>query len=471
MKRKHTANSARRNLALVVAIVLALAILATAVRWLNVTPPVIMPEGREEIAANRRSPDNGYPLLQEAARLYPPAPPRVNIPIPDRPELKIPYQPEPDAWFALLDVPRPIGDPEFTTYLHAADPVIAKAREALNKPFCLQPEPDTLFDQRFDEGVYRLPVLLVARGYTLAKFENAPGEAVAYFVDGLRLTRVLTENCSTLRFYFRGSPRETIGSIIRELAREVLAETDIEAFQRALDTLGPPFADRKIVIENSWRIQDESLLQPVPNYMRRFPENLLARHILWRMARASREVIENKAEYYGIAEKCTCDVLRWLSKEQRDLMRNPWEGWLVPRCRSAFMIARACGQQADYEATRLALALERFHKAKGAYPEKLDELVPAFIRELPQDPISCLPFGYHKEGELYVLYSAGTDARDNGGATPDFSHGRGFDFTMMTNVQEGTDQIFVAPPGAKAPLGTSMDGGYGGGMRGRRRPR
>ena len=66
--------------------------------------------------------------------------------------------------------------------------------------------------------------------------------------------------------------------------------------------------------------------------------------------------------------------------------------------------------------TRLACALERFRLARGAYPEKLAELVPDFIAEVPLDTYSHQPLIYRrKDGGTFSLYGVGKNHTDDGG--------------------------------------------------------
>jgi len=64
----------------------------------------------------------------------------------------------------------------------------------------------------------------------------------------------------------------------------------------------------------------------------------------------------------------------------------------------------------------LACALERFHLAKGNYPETLDALEPGFIAGMPHDVITGKPFLYRRTSDgQFVLYSVGWDEKDDGG--------------------------------------------------------
>ena len=50
------------------------------------------------------------------------------------------------------------------------------------------------------------------------------------------------------------------------------------------------------------------------------------------------------------------------------------------------------------------LAILRYSKEKGAYPEELNELVQqGYLKELPLDPYSNSPFGYIKGDEGFTL--------------------------------------------------------------------
>jgi len=76
--------------------------------------------------------------------------------------------------------------------------------------------------------------------------------------------------------------------------------------------------------------------------------------------------------------------------------------------------------RADRAGTLTIIALERFKLKHGTYPEQLDALVPAYLPALPVDPYSEGMLGYRIkgpfEGRPYLLYAAGADATDNGGA-------------------------------------------------------
>lgn len=72
--------------------------------------------------------------------------------------------------------------------------------------------------------------------------------------------------------------------------------------------------------------------------------------------------------------------------------------------------------RADTDGLVTTLAVLRYKADKGQFPEKLDELVSAgYLKALQSDPFSGKPFAYKRVGEDFVLYSFGTNLKDDGG--------------------------------------------------------
>jgi hypothetical protein len=75
------------------------------------------------------------------------------------------------------------------------------------------------------------------------------------------------------------------------------------------------------------------------------------------------------------------------------------------------------------DATRLMAAIEQHEAEHGRPPDALADLSPAYLLELPTDPLHGGPFGYrplHDDpyGRSYLLYSYGPDGVDDGGTPP-----------------------------------------------------
>jgi hypothetical protein len=64
---------------------------------------------------------------------------------------------------------------------------------------------------------------------------------------------------------------------------------------------------------------------------------------------------------------------------------------------------------------RTALACRLYKSRSGRYPETMDELVPGLLTEVPLDPFTGKPLVYRREGEGFIVYSLGSNEKDDGG--------------------------------------------------------
>lgn len=76
--------------------------------------------------------------------------------------------------------------------------------------------------------------------------------------------------------------------------------------------------------------------------------------------------------------------------------------------------------ETEREMAVAACALERYRKRFSKYPEKLENLIPEFISQLPRDVLDGEPMRYHRNDDgTFLLYSIGEDGIDDGG-DPEF---------------------------------------------------
>lgn len=99
------------------------------------------------------------------------------------------------------------------------------------------------------------------------------------------------------------------------------------------------------------------------------------------------------------------------------------------------------------ELERLAAALAVHRAEHGAYPEKLEELVPGVLEKLPVELYNAKPFIYKRTDDGYLLYSAGENGQDDGGSNErtNVFQGRELDDLESSNSQQPPPQI---PSGA-----------------------
>ncbi len=83
----------------------------------------------------------------------------------------------------------------------------------------------------------------------------------------------------------------------------------------------------------------------------------------------------------------------------------------------ALMTAAQYFEEADarHNAARIALAMTRYAQQHGRYPPALGDLAPQYLKQVPNDPFTGLPFKLIQRGGMLVLYSIGADLKDDGG--------------------------------------------------------
>ncbi len=87
--------------------------------------------------------------------------------------------------------------------------------------------------------------------------------------------------------------------------------------------------------------------------------------------------------------------------------------------------------QAFLRVTIVALAAEQYRQEKTLWPNALSQLVPRFLKEIPQDPFHDGPLKLAHKNDGIVIYSVGLDNRDDGGA-----------FDWSNRFREGSDLGF-----------------------------
>lgn len=105
------------------------------------------------------------------------------------------------------------------------------------------------------------------------------------------------------------------------------------------------------------------------------------------------------------------------------------ELWVVHTLMPSILKAQRSFDQveADRQGVAVMVALERFRAVRGAYPERLDELLPGFLASIPLDAWAGQPMCYRRidgatdpAGRGYLLYVRGMDKTDDGGKPGEF---------------------------------------------------
>jgi hypothetical protein len=108
------------------------------------------------------------------------------------------------------------------------------------------------------------------------------------------------------------------------------------------------------------------------------------------------------------------------------------------------MLGPAVGRSAELDArtragidqAKTALAIERSRLATGKLPERLEELVPQYLAQVPIDPFDGQPLRYRLQQPGYLIYSVFEDGQDNGGKEKtDVPSGARYDWCFIVTRQ------------------------------------
>jgi hypothetical protein len=100
-----------------------------------------------------------------------------------------------------------------------------------------------------------------------------------------------------------------------------------------------------------------------------------------------------------------------------DQQKRPWYGYLskffIGDVEAVFM--KVAQIEAIMLANRAGLACRLYKNRMGRYPESLEALVPDFLAGIPIDPFTGKSFVYRRKGEGFIVYSLGSNQKDDGG--------------------------------------------------------
>jgi|GEM_PF-1475418 len=98
-------------------------------------------------------------------------------------------------------------------------------------------------------------------------------------------------------------------------------------------------------------------------------------------------------------------------------------GMVLPVLEGSFLRATRC--DVDLRATAVACAVTGYSRVHGEPPERLDQLVPDFLSAVPIDPFDGKPLRYRREGASWVVWSVGSDMKDDNAAWHEFKYRKG----------------------------------------------
>lgn len=300
--------------------------------------------------------------------------------------------PDPNGYDDLMKAAEPLqvaAEPDLDTatsqqlqaFLTGYRDVLDTARTGLDRE-CVVPlkySTSDVFDVGGAQGLRALARAFLAEG-KLAEMNARPAEAAESYLDIIRLAQAGS----------RG------GLLIDWLVGEALIGIAVDALTGLRETLTPDQCHELI-----------DTLETL-NANRERPEDVLARDQLW-----ERIVFGWKAQLMH--------SLSMIAGSESDLR--------------ALLESIENRHQAELRLLICGLALRSYSVENGQPPEKLADLVPEYLAEVPEDLYSGKPLVYRREAAGYVLYSVGRDGRDNGGQPGPYGYG----------LKPGTDMLLDKP--------------------------
>ena len=168
----------------------------------------------------------------------------------------------------------------------------------------------------------------------------------------------------------------------------------------------------------------------------RFPQDPLER-LQWRVRYSAAAARKNLNEVFDFIDAGAKKSVREALKPENnlhDFFMKHLDRW-DPLTRILMPAYPAAGvhtakSQAEFDALRLRIALERHKLARKKYPDKLDALTPKYLAKVPIDPFSGKPYRYRLDrGKGFLIWSIGEDLKDNNGESDAANPWKGPDYT------------------------------------------
>lgn len=327
---------------------------------------------------------------------------------------------------------RPWGDDlaKLRPWVKRNEPVLALLREAAKRPECRFPvfsrtgELQMLFAALMPQlaSMRELARFCLIRGH---EFEGAgrTRQALECYLLAIRLGRKMIGD-GFLITDLVGIAVEAIGL---KATAECLDRTDADAatlawLAKSLDEV----AARPL----SWRGAMEGERAGVRQAVPFLPQMMgpraggLLRSRLCRIVVPDRTMVAEVNAFYArliaLGKRPRWEALRQI----RDLQRR---GWDVPGLSRwnfmAYMLVPAvfscppkyAGDEAQFDALRIAVAVLRYRKDTGRLPPDLKALTPKYLPKPLPDPFTGKPFVYRRTETGWKVYSLGPNLRDDGG--------------------------------------------------------
>ena len=313
-------------------------------------------------------------------------------------------------------------------------------RQGLSCRICLRPHTASSLETPFLRPFQRMATVLALS----SRSARLSGNYVKAVDDCLALVRfgdLLQADAESLVDYLLGNGVMGMGlTQAQDLARDPgVSGEKLERLSTVLSSLGP--FDRGLVsaVRGDFRISahmiDALWRGELPPGFKSSSENSAPRRA-WKgnmpllfyflqpnntkrlLVAFDRDIIISAPLPYADAKICDTDTFLNLKKNSFLQMARPNTVGRIFLSATLPLLGKGlehkCRAESNVAATRLLIALHRYRKEKGAWPNDLKALTPDYLASIPADPFDGMPFRYLPERS--ILYSVGKDLKDSAGS-------------------------------------------------------
>jgi hypothetical protein len=119
-------------------------------------------------------------------------------------------------------------------------------------------------------------------------------------------------------------------------------------------------------------------------------------------------------EMVAFAKLPPWEMVDAVEAKDKELKQDPYF-WVLDHAYCGNIARDDVRAKAEMRSAYTALAMERFHLAKGRWPDKLQELVPDYLSAVPIDPFDGAPLRLARKDSSILVYSVSDDKEDQGG--------------------------------------------------------
>lgn len=413
MRRSKRSNSTRRNLVFAGSIFLLAGLLAASLNFINLKPVLVLSEKHNPTfdIERRDSQDNAYHAFWKADQALPDMADEardVIRPLTREFDPQRNFDPALGNFLGIANAPAPGA---VTDYLLQCESAVTQMQEAVHKPYYLRLSPPSDLQWWWPEH-RDLGVAAVGYGTVLIHAPDTARRGLEVLLDVVRMSRMIWPEEGEV-IYARLFEDHAM-RVLAIAARKPELAPHLPWLQGELETLGPPFADRRALVEQVWIKLDNTLTYKTDRF--RSPGRAMRNMTtLYESRQRSKVWSKHRELLYQLADLPPSRHRALLDEHPETREELGAEGVSI----HFSLLQQATFQDFYFYRTLLTVALKRYQYQHGALPSELSALVPEFLPELPADPTNNLPFRYVQEDTGVRVYGVGINETDNNGTDDD----------------------------------------------------